>query len=192
MKKLVVACAAATAVLAVGTTASADSFGETGQIAISSDLQLDFSYVSPHEGDSYVKLGINPALDYFVSDNLSLGGHVGISHVSREGAKATAFTVGPRFGYLLELSDGVHMWPKIGADFTYGKATLSVAGISADASFTQLSIGLFAPITFSPTDNFFIGVGPNFSYEVMKKFEDADSQAGDLVIGLMSTVGGYF
>lgn len=55
--------------------------------------------------------------DYFVIDGLSIGGHLGLSHVSGGGplgGDQTYFAVVPRVGYAFALSPSIDFWPRGG------------------------------------------------------------------------------
>ena len=89
MRNLHVLSIAAASFVAIGLltgTASAQDFGKSGQIAISSDMQFSFVYNSqtPAGGGDKVNtmtFNIQPALDYFVTDGLSIGGLVNFGYV---------------------------------------------------------------------------------------------------------------
>ncbi len=77
-------------------------FGDRGQLTISSDAGLSISNTSTSGVDgSSTKLTLRPAVDYFVLNNVSVGGFVGLDYTTASGAHATTFAIGPRVGYNL-------------------------------------------------------------------------------------------
>lgn len=194
MKKFTVACVAFAAVTAMAGTAAADDLGGAGQIAISSDLQLSFTSTSTkaaaegaEDPDSTTVITLRPALDYFVAESISIGGHLGYTSSSTGDLKSSSISIGPRVGYALPLGEGLAFWPKVG--ITY--ATLSFDNGQVDGSGNKMSLDVFAPVAIQPAEHFFIGIGPMVSMDLSSKVEgeDADKQT---TIGLMTQVGGYF
>lgn len=193
MKQLILAGAALASVMAFCTTASAESLGEQGQIAILSDLKLDFAYKTHKRGDDALNFYIQPALDYFVIDNLSVGGVIGFSY-EKLPWKEAMFKIGPRAGYVLGITDSFAFWPKLG--FTFGIGSIKPVPDVDAGTHTLFTLDIYAPFTFAPVDNFFVGIGPNFSVDLINKAKIGDS-SGDvnekgIAFGLMSTIGGYF
>jgi opacity protein-like surface antigen len=198
MKKFTVACVAFASVMAFAGAASAqEALGQEGQIAISSDLQLSFSSTSikPPEGDSpdsITQIVIQPALDYFVIESLSIGGALGYHQTSQGDAKESGIDIGVRVGYAIPIADMVAFWPKVGI----GYKTMSFSmddgqGGTLDASGNKMALQVFAPFAISPADHFFIGIGPMLSMDLSSKVEDNDA-AKLTTFGVMTQVGGYF
>src|SRR5215207_8615624 len=80
-------------------------FGLARQLAISSDAGFSLSNTSISGQDgSATALVLRPAVDYFVIDNLSIGGFLGVEYTSSPGGSSTVFAVGPRVGYNVPLS----------------------------------------------------------------------------------------
>jgi hypothetical protein len=159
-------------------------FGNKHELAISSDAALSITHYSP--GDLTI-ITLAPAVDYFIIDNLSIGGFIGLDYATSGDASTTRFSVGPRVGYNLFLSDLVSLWPKIGFSFA---TTSSKEGGATDnvtvttSSNSGIALNLFLPIMFHPAEHFFAGLGP---------FLDTDLSGDDKVtaFGFKLTIGGW-
>jgi hypothetical protein len=157
-------------------------FGAKGQLAISSDAALEIRHISP--GDT-TSITLQPAVDYFIIDQLSIGGFIGFDYRTVEDSSTTGFSIGPRVGYNITLSDLVSIWPKLGFSF----ATTNTEVDNEDVSVTTndnsaLALNIFVPIMFHPATHFFAGFGP---------FLDTDLTGDDKVtqFGLKLTLGGW-
>ena len=162
-------------------------FGYKGQVAVSSDTGLSISNtsISGIDGSSTTLL-LRPAVDYFVVDNVSLGGFLGVEYTSAPGGSSTAVSVGPRVGYNLPLSERFSLWPKIGFSFaSTSQKTDDVGGIEGDdESSTSVQLNLFAPFMFHPVEHFFLGFGPAFDLDL-----SGDNKATTIAARL--TLGGW-
>jgi hypothetical protein len=179
------------AVLSVSTSARAQEafgFGRQGQIAVSSDFALSLGTTSHSRGGSSTDVVLAPALDYFVIDNLSLGGQVSLTWSKNGDWHGTGFGVAPRVGYDIAFADQVSFWPHLAISF----ASFSD---SNDTSTTRIGVAAYAPLLLHPAQHFFIGLGPRVSTDLSSR---ASSQgvSGDgdkaTTIALTSTVGGWF
>lgn len=171
-----------------------DQFGGKGQIAISSDAALSIQSSSTGGVDgSTTTIMLAPALDYFVIQNLSIGGSLLFAYVSPPGdGSETRFGVGPRVGYNIPISDLVSIWPKAGLSIQHtstssGAVALPGGGTTAgaDVSNTAVGLNLFAPVMFHPAPHFFAGFGP---------FLDTDLSGDNknTTFGGKLTLGGWF
>lgn len=161
-------------------------FGEHGQIAISGDFKFNIMRESRSMGGgSSTSYEFQPALDYFVSTNVSVGGLIGIRKDPFGDESATTFLVGARGGYNLVLASALSLWIRGG--LMYERQTVS----GTDASAWALPLFINAPFLWHPTTHFFIGAGPFFSTDLVAKFDGEDTQKRT-DIGLASTLGGYF
>jgi len=167
-------------------------FGAKGQLAISSDAGLSISNttISGVEGSS-TQLVLRPAVDYFVIDYLSIGGFLGLDYNTAPGGSSTAFSVGPRVGYNLPLSERFSLWPKVGFSFASTSqkrdAVTLPDGTTVDATdetSTSAQLNLFVPFMFHPVRHFFIGFGPAFDLDL-----SGDSKATTIAARL--TLGGW-
>jgi hypothetical protein len=162
----------------------AAGFGSPRQWAFSTDAGLSISRttVSGQDGAQTV-LVIQPALDYFVIKNLSVGGAVGVTYTKAGEFNSTRFVIGPRVGYNFELSRLLSVWPKLGFSYAHTSQDSGVPGRDNDSA-NSLALNLFAPVMVHPAPHFFAGFGP---------FLDADL-SGDpraTTWGFKLTLGGW-
>lgn len=152
---------------AVAANSPSGIFGAKGQLAISSDAGLSISNTSITGVDgSTTSVQLRPAIDYFIVDNLSLGGFIGLDYTSNPNGHTTTFAIGPRVGYNLAFSERFSVWPKVG--FSYSTTSVSQdlneqqpgPTISRNDSSNALALNLFVPIMFHPVQHFFLGFGP--------------------------------
>ncbi len=197
------------------------NFGKSGQLAISWDqalgtpyvatataggggaiLQspgslsmLDFQYATINNNvGSGTHFGLAPAADYFVMDSLSVGGQVAFSISSAspsqgQGVSVTTWGLAPQVGYDLHLTDNISVWPKL----FFGYASTSVS--NNGPTYSVGDIGVFVPFLYHPVQHFFVGLGPNFSTQVISSVsQNGKSSDGNkaTAFGIMATFGGYF
>lgn len=187
---------------AVGGSPAPGGFGSQGQLVLSTDIPLHQSepmLALVHEsnsmgGPSSTLYAIEPALDYFVAPNVSVGGAIGIVHgnASQDGvfggdATVTAIEVVARVGYNVVLTDAFSLWPRL--SLGYEHISFSSGGASTSGYVVPLSI--FAPVLWHPAQHFFVGLGPLFSTELISKTEGV-SQSKTTDFGIEGTLGGYF
>ena len=156
------------------------TFGSQRQLAISSDAALSITHYSP--GDT-TTITLQPAVDYFVIPNLSVGGFIGLDYTTTESTTTVRFGIGPRVGYNVTLSDMLSIWPKVG--FSFSTTNTEVDGDNSDNNDnTAIALNLFVPFMFHPATHFFAGFGP---------FLDTDLSGDDKVtaFGLKLTLGGW-
>jgi hypothetical protein len=199
--------AAAAGGAAVSTDALPDakgSFGQSGQIAISQDLELRFeSRTSKNpdppdgngEDEKTTTITLGPALDYFVADSISVGGKIVYSNISSDAGDGSLIGIGPRVGYNLGLTDNISLWPKLGFTYAMTSAESDTPG-SEEIKGTKMTVGVDVPVLFHPAEHFFIGLGPYFEMDLSSKAKvgDGDSVDGpkDTAFGVRSVVGGWF
>jgi hypothetical protein len=177
----------APAIPAVDPNTPSGTFGAQGQIAISSDAGL-FIENSSQSGDaddgSRTRLQLRPALDYFVADNLSFGGFLGIDYTKVTGSDSTTWAIGPRVGYNIPISPRFSIWPKVGFSFTSTSTSTDVESplTDGDTSATNLALNLFAPVMFHPVEHFFLGFGPALDVDLTGDVKTT-TIAGRLTIG---------
>jgi hypothetical protein len=162
------------------------TFGHEGQLAISSDAALAITHYSP---GNYTTITLQPAVDYFIVQNFSIGGFIGLDYSAYENGSTTRFSIGPRVGYNLTLSDLVSIWPKVGFSFATTSTSVDAGTDEDEVTFTTsensgIALNLFVPIMFHPAEHFFAGFGP---------FLDTDLSGDDKVtaFGLKLTIGGW-
>lgn len=175
----------------VNANSPAGAFGDKGELAVSSDAGLSISSTSiSGVSGSTTTLTLRPAVDYFVANEFSIGGFVGLDYTSAHGAHTTEFSIGPRVGYNLAFSDRFSFWPKIGFSYstTSASAPLNVAGlppgtdISRSTSGSSLALNIFAPVMFHPVQHFFLGFGPALDTDLTGDVKST-TVAGRLTIG---------
>jgi hypothetical protein len=114
---------------------------------------------------------IQPGLDYFIGNGISVGGVVGFGYSSGT-PNTTVVNLGARAGFNQGLKEHISFWPTIGIDGSY---------IHNTTSNSTAALEVFAPFLYHPAPHFFVGAGPFLSYLVKG---GPDTQYGlDLVIG---------
>lgn len=160
----------------VGT--STGNFGVTGQFVVSSDLQGQIGYTSVSgPGDQFFIL-LRPAADYFLKENLSLGGSVLLGTTIRNGDDSLAVGLGVRAGYNIPMNEMVSVWPKLGLSLVHSD------GIFGFGNDTYLEVALSAPFLVHVAPHFFIGGGPGLITQI------GDDTAATLHVSAL--IGGYF
>lgn len=163
--------------LATATPRDAHAFGGTarelerqGNFAVTNNAGFDLTHDIGH--GNATRFSVRPALDYFVIDNLSLGGAVGFSFFSGN-PDTTVIDLAPDIGYELALSDTWSIWPSAAVPISapnQGNATVSLR--------------IFVPFLVHPAEHFFFGIGPGLSQEIT-------SPQATQIFGAFS-IGGYF
>ena len=162
----------------------ARNFGWKGQLALLSDNTLDIR----HSSDDVTTIQFAPAADYFLIDGLSVGGFIGFSYAKAGDSDGTRFSIGPRVGYNLALTNLMSLWPKIGLAYAHSSAGYSVrtGDVTVDTreSNDSIALNLFVPLMFHPATHFFLGLGP---------YLDTDLSGENRVTayGIRLTVGGW-
>ena len=201
-RSILLACVLAASALVPATArAQAQAFGDQGQLAISADANLGFTGASYSDnGGSAFTFLIQPSVDYFVIDNLSLGGFVAYEHVSTSpggGGNSTntdVFGIGPRIGYNIRIGNSFSFWPR--ALIEYTTASTSAGGPSQSQNAWE--IGVFAPFLFHPVEHFFLGLGPILTTQLsnsVSRSQNGQSISTDLrkatTYGIAFTLGGW-
>jgi hypothetical protein len=162
-----------------GGSQTSGRFGGPRQLVIGADFVLSFSSVR-----QLSLINIQPALDYFVARNLSVGGVVSYASIELGGARMTQIGAMPRIGYAAALGPSVSLWPRLGI----GVRRMGAAG--SEDSRWSLPINIFAPLLWHPAPHFFVGGGPVFETELVSR---ADGESADKLtqFGFLTLVGGY-
>ena len=114
---------------------------------------------------------LQPGLDYFIGNGISVGGVVGFGYTSGSPA-TTVVNLGARAGFNQGLNEHVSFWPTIGVDGSYVHNT---------GSNSTAALEVFAPFLYHVAPHFFLGAGPFLSYLVKG---GPDTEYGlDFVIG---------
>jgi hypothetical protein len=159
---------------------------EPGPMALT---PVGFQYYSfSDNGGSGTAFSLAPAVDYFVIDNLSIGGQLmlGILNSSppapQQGRTTTLFGIAPQVGYDFILSDTITFWPKL--FFAFAGASTSNNG----GSFNSGTLGVFLPFLFHIAPHFYLGVGPDLGGG-----GNGNNRPPKITtFGAMATVGGWF
>ena len=175
--------------------ATGPAFGNAGQLVISDDLRAGLLYTSFSEGDaSETDFQLQPAVDYFVIANLSVGGQLSIRYNTEDAGSGdsidtTLVGVVPRVGYNIPLGSSASIWPRVALGYVHASISTGVPAVSVSGY--SIVLEAFAPFLFHPVPHFFIGGGPIVSTELVSKVEDMEV-AKTTNLGLVSTIGGYF
>lgn len=165
-------------------TASSGGFGSAGSLVISSDLAGSIGYQDRGGGTFYFLAA--PAADYFIQENLSLGGQV-IFGVAVNDGPGDAIAAGAllRAGYHAQLGGALSFWPRVGLGVVNDTVTVMGGSMPYPADIgPHFTMDVFAPVLVHPASNFFLGGGPAFALYV-GDFDGFD-------VGLRLTVGGHF
>ena len=156
---------------AAAPTGLAAGFGQQGQLVVSSELAFGLHRI---DGGA-VHLFLRPALDYFIAQNISVGGMVILNYSNPPGAAPTQTDIwlGARAGYNLLLTDAISFWGTLA--FLYQNP--------AGDTGSNVRARVFAPFLFHLVPHLFVGVGPYFEQGMSESFTN---------FGLESLVGGYF
>jgi hypothetical protein len=168
-------------------------FSLAGHLAISSDAGFSISNTSISGQDgSTTRIELRPAVDYFVIDNLSVGGFLGFDYTNQAGdsGHTTTFSIGPRFGYNIPFAEILSVWPKIGLSYSHTSITQKTTevingvptAVDTSDSANALALNLFVPVMVHPVEHFFIGFGPAFDLDLTGD-NKATTIAGRLTIG---------
>jgi hypothetical protein len=185
---------AASALMPGTARAQAQDFGNKGQLAILNDSNLQLTGTSEsNNGGSSFTFSVLPSVEYFVIDNLSLGGFVEYAHTSISPAgngpstNTDTFGVGPRVGYDFRLSNSFSFWPKAFIAF----ATTNESSGNQSGSNTSWTLGIFAPFLLHPAEHFFLGLGPLLSTQIANSNSPGGGQPQATVYGLEFELGGW-
>ncbi|WP_338872708.1 hypothetical protein [Myxococcus stipitatus] len=156
------------------------SFGNAGQIVVSSDASGSLGYTTEGPGIGY--LTIEPSVDYFLKENLSIGSSIRLRVLFGEGDTVAAFGISARVGYNIALTDKISVWPKGVVTLDVGDNILGTQEGTLFAS-TVILEG-YAPFLYHVTPHFFLGAGPRLAVGL--------GDDVDVTFGVATTIGGYF
>lgn len=139
------------------TTTAAPGLGATGQWVLTMGSGTDEHFFFHKQGSAW-QLQLQPALDYFLTPIVSVGGIIRYGHSSGGGGTnasgTNSFGVGARAGAHFMLNGQFSVWPMAG---------LLLDWVSANhSSSTNTWLALWAPVLFHPAPHFFAGLGPTF------------------------------
>jgi hypothetical protein len=149
-----------------------------------------------NNGGSQVGVGLAPAADYFVIDNLSLGlelllGYLSYSPPSVPGVTVksgnlTEYGIAPRVGYNIPLTSSLSLWPKV----FFEHAGYSLGGSLAGYGNVQL-LGAYVPVLYHPVPHFYVGLGPNILTELGAS-PSSSTSSKVTTYGIFASIGGWF
>lgn len=151
-----------------GATNPAEKFSRQGHLAISNDAGFGFGVEGNNAPNSKtgVAFVIKPAADYFVIDNLSVGGFLRLGFANDAGVGLndgynTAFGIGARVGYNIPVAQNFSIWPRAGLGVNTGSVNVAGAnGTDVSVSQTNLTLNLSVPFLVHPVDHYFLGLAP--------------------------------
>jgi len=191
-------------------------FGDQGVIAVGAATSLDLSYTSTSppagSGSNAINVGIEPEVQYFVINGLSLGGVVVFDWTQAKDSTAgssattvTSFGIGPTVGYNVWITPGtLSLWPQ--AEFLFtdvsvsgSSTTTTTGGITTTSSTpsnsgTVMTLGLFVPLLIHPVKHFHFGVGPYLDVDLSSKVSSGGTTTdGDknTVFGIKAEIAGW-
>ncbi len=115
---------------------------------------------------------VNPAIDVFVIDGLSIGGELGVAYVSSSVAEndVTVVAIAPRIGWDFQLGSALSIWARAGAAFAYVSQTSASQAIASGS----LDVALMWHLNRS----FFVGVGPGITHDFFAPGSSTDDSTG--------------
>ncbi len=133
--------------------AAASGFGATGQWVASMRTGPGSGYAFFHKNGDDWQIALHPAVDYFLTNRISIGGVFGYTHSPAQ-TGTTTLDFGARAGFNLDIASQFSIWPTagIGAQWT---STNHTSGSSS-------ALQIFAPFLYHPAQHVFVGIGPEF------------------------------
>ncbi|WP_437958917.1 hypothetical protein WME76_04150 [Sorangium sp. So ce119] len=158
--------------------AAGSSWGATGYTGIVGYTFSDTRGGAPGSAGTYAARSrtawASPSVDVFVTDQISLGGTVGVSYTSEKvrlpgddvmEGDALAISVVPRVGYAIALSEPLTLWPRAGVGYS---------GARADAVWTAETLQSMRAwigvvdlgLVYRPTEHVYLHVSPELVLRV--------------------------
>ena len=171
-----------------------EEFGQRGIWVISADHGLawdtgsSFTFYVRRTGDTTSSfLRLQPSLDYFVLDHLSVGFTVGLSYLTQSTqagvGTGTAVQFGGRLGGSVPIITGVStLWPKVSAVVSYGSGGHRLFGLQGYLAVAIHSMG-----------HFLVAFGPAYE-RITDSTDGADGPRSTVTtaFGVLVTLGGWF
>lgn len=132
-----------------------------------------FLFLHKQSGGGY-EIAVHPAIDYFVTHSVTVGGMVGIDYSS---GGSTTVGLGARAGFNMNINDRVGFWPTAGV---FGSHTSNPDQPSSSSA----GLLIFAPFLYHLAPHFFAGLGPSFDMSFN------NNQQKDF--GIDFVIGGWF
>jgi hypothetical protein len=132
-------------------------FGVRHQWVVSSDAAMSIQNTRQRDTNrGSISVTVNPAADFFIIENLSVGASAGVQYVRAGNAKSTRMSIGPRVGYNVEITHLFSFWPRLGVSYSYS----ATHETEIDAVNHAVGLNAFTPLMMHPVEHFFIGFGP--------------------------------
>jgi hypothetical protein len=182
-----------------------EPFGTRGTFALTGAFTLGTSYTGSIENSkaSEFELHVIPSLDYFVAENLSIGGalifeYQNLTYPSSMSVTSTTFGAEVGIGYNVPFSPLFSWWPSahIGFGFSHTSSDLrellnGVAVPVATSSDDHVVVArAYLPFLIHPAPHFFAGIGPDGFIDLVRGGDTNVDQRFN--IALTSVVGGWF
>ncbi|WP_437835635.1 hypothetical protein [Sorangium sp. So ce1153] len=117
---------------------------------------------------------ISPSMDVFVTDQLSVGGTLGLSYMSGKSrmpddyiakGHSLAFSVVPRVGYAIALNEPITLWPRVGLGYSGARAE-AIWQDEAHQSMSALIGVADLGLVYRPTKHVYLHVAPELVLRV--------------------------
>lgn len=147
---------------------------------------------------------VAPSVDVFVTDHLSVGGFVEVSHTSGTATSGdqklelpgtTSMTFLPRVGFYAPLSDRLGIWPRAGFGWTSAESVSYVAtgGQAVRDTFRSAILDVDLALVYRFTETFFCKVGPEVGVTLGarrgEEVGNSNAAAGASVVQISGVVG---
>lgn len=187
---------------AVGPEKAADQvFSEEGQIVLTLATDASVSYLSySRSKGSNSNVNLEPSVDYFVTDGVSIGidAFIGYSSGTSVDSLGTAtqlsstnIGVAPRVGGNLPLTELVSIWLR--GEIGYGTVNQSEASAEGTNQHSRKRawINISSPFLLHPSAHFFVGAGPFLFHELSDK-DQYSFENNATSLGVSLVLGGWF
>lgn len=180
------------------------SYAGPAGIAFRSERTDSLTPGGPASETSTTTLWLAPAADVFVTDHLSLGGLVEVTHtwgaVEGGGQRlelpgTTSMTFLPRIGFYVSFTDRLGLWPRAGIGWSSVESVsfLSTGSVPSRETFRAMILDLDLSLVYRFSETFFMRAGPEIGVTLggRRTFEGngTSSGAGASVLQLSGVVG---
>ncbi len=171
--------------------ASGMSYAGPAGIAFRSDRADSLTPGGPPSETSTTSLWLAPSADVFVTDHLSLGGLIEVTHtwgaIENEGRRlelpgTTSMTFLPRIGFYVAFTDRIGLWPRAGVGWSRVESVsfLSTGGAPTRETFRAVILDLDLSLVYRFSETFFMRAGPELGVTLggRRTFETNGTSAG--------------
>jgi hypothetical protein len=152
-------------------------FGTKGQFALSLEASGSaYSYAGA--GSSGGSFAVEPGLDYFVIDHVSLGFVVGGTYSRGTGGdpltglsssgEGGGWYIGPRVGVDLPLGNVVSFWPQVTVEAGTSVEDAKEGSFENNYSIVEAWASVYAPLLVHVAPHLFVGFGPWFAQDMVR------------------------